>query len=1026
MTETATRRKPSSPVSPSTPYYGLATQLRTPPTDFSSSFPMTQSLSSSSNSKKLTPAMRDEFGFAPKFVPQWSSKGDEREDAQRGAGERYEASPTLGSTPSSPKHSRASGRHSTAPRPHHTPHASMSASMKQHRRDDSLRDMPVFGKVDFNFKPMQQPLDLGVTLDSAPSATYQVNDSIVEEQEESSVPARSASLTSTRKRSLLRKADKSPALESSALQQKSQAPPSPSTRPPPMVLPDSFAAAFPLSRTITPASKGSMNLITLARRTNHLAETPGYGWRLNLLEKLEVLTGSFIAIRDAESILAIGNSQQTKSANQSKLESRKSQIFLPATSPKDSHKLSKSKTAKAKPEEHKSFFGKMMRRAMSNPGAPQAKEVAPPLPPPKRVVFGQKLSQVADYGFVTSMIAGQRHDLPGVCFSTVEEIYRRGQGSKVPGLLQLAGEPGRVARLVQIFDAAPDYGEHHDLSVESIHNVCSLLKKYLHDLPEPVLDERVYRLFLSGCVDSTNSLPRRVASAQIILRLLPAANFSLLVYLVAFLSQIPLFPSNPLSLTTVSVLFGTSIMSPRKNRNSDASSSSSPTKKSRGQMIITGPTDLVDDQDGKKANQALEWLLTNWSAVADGLLEPDFDVEVEAVVDSAQTRAGSSPPMIPLSPTIVRNLDSPSSPRAAPAPPTGALHVSPPVPVPAVATASQTPVNGNPKYLSSLDDEEEEEGSRSDEEGGHDSSLTKTPRPQSDSSYATSIETPPTRSVDERRESRKAPEAVQLTPEDERGPLECADNAGDEVVEFDDYSSVYSFPAPPTSLPSSAYHHRLPSLPPSPFLTQDEIALALAEQEKAVQSATIPQSSTFAPLEHSSASDEDADRTEDLDVAAMAPTSAPQAASPAVDAAEFEPKRKSVSNIAAPHLVRTKSVQLEESRTLVMQQRLEIQNLWSKLGGLESERARERQEMIELTREVEGFKQSLRRQVEEVDGGEELRRELDTVRAELRKSEEEREKEKVKAKEQVESLEKQLAEIRKVLVPLLGGSAIQV
>jgi hypothetical protein len=72
------------------------------------------------------------------------------------------------------------------------------------------------------------------------------------------------------------------------------------------------------------------------------------------------------------------------------------------------------------------------------------------------------------------MIAGQRHDLPGVTFSTVEEIYRRGQGTKVPGLMQLQGEPGRVAKLVQIYDTAPDYGEHHDLSIESIHNVTSL------------------------------------------------------------------------------------------------------------------------------------------------------------------------------------------------------------------------------------------------------------------------------------------------------------------------------------------------------------------------------------------------------------------------------------------------------------------------------------------------------------------------------------------------------------------------
>jgi hypothetical protein len=60
-----------------------------------------------------------------------------------------------------------------------------------------------------------------------------------------------------------------------------------------------------------------------------------------------------------------------------------------------------------------------------------AKETPPPLPTSRKAVFGIPLAQVADYGFVTSMIAGQRHDLPGVTFSTVEEIYRRGQGSSL-------------------------------------------------------------------------------------------------------------------------------------------------------------------------------------------------------------------------------------------------------------------------------------------------------------------------------------------------------------------------------------------------------------------------------------------------------------------------------------------------------------------------------------------------------------------------------------------------------------------
>jgi len=157
-------------------------------------------------------------------------------------------------------------------------------------------------------------------------------------------------------------------------------------------------------------------------------------------------------------------------------------------------------------------------------------------------------------------------------------------------------------------------------------------------------------------------------------------------------------------------------------------------------------------------------------------------------------------------------------------------------------------------------------------------------------------------------------------------------------------------------------------------------------------------------------------------MSAAPPATSSTSKSPVIDLKEFEPKRLSVSNLAAPHLVRSKSTQLEESRTLVLQQRMEIQSLWEKLTGLESERLREREEMIGLTNEVEGFKQSLRRQVDEVNGGEQLRAELEHVREELKVSEEKRKMEQVKAKEQVESLEKQLADIRKVLMPLLGSS----
>lgn len=127
-------------------------------------------------------------------------------------------------------------------------------------------------------------------------------------------------------------------------------------------------------------------------------------------------------------------------------------------------------------------------------------------------------------------------------------------------------------------------------------------------------------------MDSTNSLKARVACAQIILRLLPTPNFSLLIYLVAFLSQMPLFPENKLSLATVSGIFGAMIMSPRP---------SSRKKSAKGEMVISGPGESVDSARGtaKKGEEALRWLLEHWSMVADGLLDADFDVDPSTVLD---------------------------------------------------------------------------------------------------------------------------------------------------------------------------------------------------------------------------------------------------------------------------------------------------------------------------------------------------------------------------------------------------------
>ncbi|KAH9818593.1 hypothetical protein DFH28DRAFT_1122930, partial [Melampsora americana] len=105
----------------------------------------------------------------------------------------------------------------------------------------------------------------------------------------------------------------------------------------------------------------------------------------------------------------------------------------------------------------------------------------------------------------------------------------------------------------------------------------------------------------------------RVTIAQVIFRLLPTRSFSLLVYLIAFLSQIPLFPTNQLTLQTISQIFGPALLAPRSGKigtiglgiDHHSSSSESNISKEISQRAIDG----------------LTWLQTHWNQITDGLLD---------------------------------------------------------------------------------------------------------------------------------------------------------------------------------------------------------------------------------------------------------------------------------------------------------------------------------------------------------------------------------------------------------------------
>lgn len=146
------------------------------------------------------------------------------------------------------------------------------------------------------------------------------------------------------------------------------------------------------------------------------------------------------------------------------------------------------------------------------------------------------------------------------------------------------------------------------------------LIRFLRDLPEPILDHRLWRLYITCSLDSPRPLNSRIGSARTLLRLLPSANFSLLVYLLAFLSQLSLVEPSRLTVEQIAVIFGPAVFSARVNSGSNV-------------ILVGGMVFGTIEEMGqtrvtvKKAQDALLWLLNHWTEVSKDLLESNFRPE---------------------------------------------------------------------------------------------------------------------------------------------------------------------------------------------------------------------------------------------------------------------------------------------------------------------------------------------------------------------------------------------------------------
>ncbi|KAJ7654560.1 hypothetical protein DFH06DRAFT_1329824 [Mycena polygramma] len=243
-------------------------------------------------------------------------------------------------------------------------------------------------------------------------------------------------------------------------------------------------------------------------------------------------------------------------------------------------------------------------------------------------IFGSSLREATLHASNPTGLGGYEHDLPLVVFRCVKELCRHGFRSTVP-----KPDRERLLALISAFDSEPQFGETTSLNCPyNLPEVYALLTTYLFALPEPILSSEMFEAIWAWCVlpslrstdflEEENRVRRQAPTdagihiAQLLLRLLPLPNFSLIVYMMGFFQRLP-------HMVTEDV--GTAVFAGRSAKPN------------------------VSDGRAERAETMLRWLLDRWDAIFNELFPPletaaPYEDPFPAVLTTAEStpRVGAS------------------------------------------------------------------------------------------------------------------------------------------------------------------------------------------------------------------------------------------------------------------------------------------------------------------------------------------------------------------------------------------------
>ncbi|KAF8969187.1 Rho GTPase activation protein, partial [Flammula alnicola] len=187
---------------------------------------------------------------------------------------------------------------------------------------------------------------------------------------------------------------------------------------------------------------------------------------------------------------------------------------------------------------------------------------------PDHPVFGKPLKESLRYASVQISTADANGDLYVWGFIPVVVakcgLYLKENATEVPGTFRVNGSNKRMRELQAAFESPPRYGKSLDWKHESYttHDVASVFRRYLTQMPEPVIPYDMYHLFRDALAKQPFNQEEVITTYKSLIRRMPRANQYLLLYVLDLLSVFARkSDKNLMTATNLAVIFRPGIIS---------------------------------------------------------------------------------------------------------------------------------------------------------------------------------------------------------------------------------------------------------------------------------------------------------------------------------------------------------------------------------------------------------------------------------------------------------------------------------